>query len=310
MPAPSKKTIYETLNATQIKNSQTLSLFPDTYPIDSTSEGWLYSDLHNLFDEILFPTQPSFSAHIWQNMVMPTLHNSRRSFSQLQPTNIDFYNNHVIQITHPYTLGTHHFKHAKDFKLSRYACWCMSRNNPNMIFTRTYFISPIINPKMSFNEMDTWCYQFARINLREQLAHHEKIMNAILYKHQCNFHNFKQITSIALYGDTPSVIRHKCGLSTTNNKPLSDYMGAATLFCRTRTLKRIIKQIPTTHNISTSEIYDIAYDEFSAERNHMIQNMHVNPSDDIFKTSIQQTQSKLKQTERDFILKYGFQKLR
>ena len=310
MPAPSKPEIFATLNATCIKPDNQLSLFPEA-PINNTcNEYWLYSDLHNLYGELLFPTQPSFSAHIWQNMVMPRTQEPTRTFPKLQPTDIDFYNNHVALITHPYTLDNHHFKHAKDFKISRYACWCMSRNNPNMIFSRTYFIAPIINPHMSFDQMNTYCYHFARVHLREQLSRQEKRINAIVYKHDGNFHDFKKLTTIALFGDTPDIILNQNGLSTNSKKPLADYMGAATLFERTRALEQAICKISHTPNITKTQIYDITCTALSHARNRTIQNMHINPANDIFQIPVQKAQSLLMQTERDFINKYAFQKTR
>lgn len=310
MPAPSKPEIFATLNAKRIKTDDQLSLFPETHPHNTCNEYWLYSDLHNLYGEILFPTQPSFSAHIWQSMVMPSTPEPTRAFPKLQPTDIDFYNNHVALITHPYTLGNHHFKNAKDFKLSRYACWCMSRSNPNMIFSRTYFIAPIIDPHMSFEQMNAYCYQFARIHLREQMSRQEKRINAILYKHNCNFNDFKQSTTIALFGNTPGTILNQNGLSTNSKKPLSDYMGAATLFERTRALKMAIDKINHTPNITKTQIYDITCTEMSHARSRAIQNMHIDPANDISRIPVQKTQSVLMQTERDFINKYAFEKLR
>lgn len=312
MPAPSKESIFETLNTKQINQPDTPSLFPELTPSKfETSDGWYYSDLHNLYGEIQFPTQPSFSAHIWQNMVMPTSSNSRRAFPQLVPTSLDFYNNHVIQITHPYTLDTHHYKHAKDFKLSRYACWCMSRNNPNMIFSRTYFISPIISPNMSFTDMNAWCYQFARVHLREQLTKHEKIINAIANKHKIDFNKFRRVNRAALFGNhSKSHIAEQNDFYIPHHTPLADHMGAATLYERANALTRAIQRINNTPKITQSTILEIIYTELNNARHIMIHNLHIDPCNDIRRTPVQKIQSILTQTERDFILKYGFQNIR
>jgi hypothetical protein len=241
---------------------------------------------------------------------MPDTINNKRGFPQLNHTSIDFYNNHVIQITHPYTLGNHHYKHAKDFKLSRYACWCLSRNNPNMIFSRTYFISPIIKPDMTFNEMNTWCYQFARINLRKQLAQLEKILNGILYKHHINFRDFQEQATITLFNETPAAIRNQNSLSRTNKKPLADYMGAATLFTKQRALKSIIDTINQYKYITPEIIYNIASEEFARAHTYAEKNLHTPPINDIQKSTTQQIQSTLTEIERKFITKYASQKIR
>lgn len=304
-----KEKIFKTLNACRIQHITQPSLFPDTESEKNTSTtGWMYSDLHNLFGENIFPQKPSFSAHIWQNMVMPRPTNSTRGFPQLENTNIDFYNNHVVQITHPYTLDNHYFKNAKDFKLSPYACWCMSRKNPYMIFARTYFISPIIDPNMTFDTMNAWCYQFARVHLREQLSRYTKKLNGLLYKHGVNFHDFSEQNTIALFNETPATIRNKNALNTHDKRPLADYMGSMLLFYKQEILQNIIKAITQEDFITHQEIFDIAYNEFSAIRTKFITEMGIDPIRDITHTPIQQIQSILMQKERDFINKYAYLK--
>lgn len=311
MPAPSKETIFETLNRKQISPTHTSSLFPEIETATSISEYWFYSDLHNLYGEIQFPTQPSFSAHIWKNLVMPLPSNSKRGFPQLIPTDINFYNKHITQISRPYTLDTHQYKHAKDFKLSRYACWCMSRNDPNMIFSRTYFISPILAPNMSFNDINLWCYQFARINLREQLSKYEKIINGIAYKHKINFNKFRNLNRAALFGDhSKSHIAEQNDFYISPNTPLADHMGAATLYTRSHALYNAITKINQTHPINSETILETIFNELNTARTNMIKNLHIYPEHDIYQTSAPQIQSKLMRTERDFINKYSLQKTR
>ncbi len=311
MPAPSKPEIFATLNAKRIKTDDQLTLFPETHPHNTCNEYWLYSDLHNLYGEILFPTQPSFSAHIWQNMVMPSTPEPTRAFPKLQPTNIEFYNNHIALITHPYTLDNRHFKSSKDFKLSRYACWCMSRSNPNMIFSRTYFIAPIIDPHMSFEQMNAYCYQFARIHLREQLSRQEKIINAIAYKNKIDFNEFRRINRAALFADhSKSHIAARNDFYISRNTPLADHMGAATLYTRTQALENAIAKINHTQPINSRKILEIIFTELDNARINMTKNLHIRPEDDISRIPVQKTQSLLMQTERDFINKYAHQKMR
>lgn len=308
---PSKETIFKTLNQTRIApNTIAPTLFPNT-EAQPTTDSWYYSDLHNLYGEPLIPTQPSFSAHIWQNLVMPTDKNQKRSTPKLTSTDINFYNTHITQITHPYTLDTHHYKNAKDFKLSRYACWCMSRNNPNMIFSRTYFISPVIDPQMNFLTMNAWCYQFARVNLREQLTKYEKIINAIAHKHKIDFNEFRRLNRAALFEDSSkSHIAERNDFYISHNTPLADHMGAATLYARIHALKNAITKINHTQPIYPNKILEIIFTELNNARINMIKNQHIHPEDDIFRLSAPQTQSKLMRTERDFINQYAFQKTR
>ncbi len=311
MPTPSKSEIFTTLNAYRIKSDNQLSLFSETCADNIANESWLYSDLHNLYGETKFPTKPSFSAHIWQNMVTPSASNSKRGFPELNPVNIDFYDQHVAQITHPYTLGQHRYKNAKDFKLSRYACWCMSRNNPNMIFSRTYFISPIINPTMDFETMEKLSYQFARVYLRDKLSKYEKKINGIAYKHHINFNEFRNCNRAALFGDhNKAHIAERRDFYISPRTPLADHMGAATLYARTNALHNAIQRINSIQRIRPDQIFEIIFTELNTARTQMITTQNIHPENDISCTPAPQIKSQLMRTERDFINKYAFQKLR
>ena len=315
MALPKKSIIFETLNAKRhrIDEDTQLSLFPDLCTNTPTmhSEYWYYSDLHNLFGESHFPIAPNMNAHVWERMTMPIPQKSKRTTPQLVRTDLPFYDGHVATIQHEYTLDSNAYKYAKDLQLSRYACWCMSRNNPTMIFSRTYFISPIINPRMKFDEMKNLSYQFARVHLRDKLTHYEKVIAGILNKHNADFRQFNHAMTHAFFHNyTASELKDIHRIQIKPNDPLANYMGAATLNARIgalhkaiETFKRIRKQ-----NIATFE--QIIYNELIKARVREIHDHNIRPEQDIFPTPISRIQSELARTERDFILKYSNEKIR
>lgn len=315
MALPKKSVIFDTLNAKRhrIDEDTQFSLFPDICANTPSihSEYWYYSDLHNLFGEPYFPIAPNMNAHAWENLVMPITTKQQRGTPQLTRTDLEFYKDHVATYRHEYTLDHNTYKNAKDLQLSRYACWCMSRNNPAMIFSRTYFISPVINPRMSFDDMKNLSYQFARVYLRDKLTYYEKIIAGILKRHNVNFRQFNHTMTRTLfcnYGANDLKDIH--GIQIKPNDPLANYLGAATLDARTNALARTIEKFKHTQTQNIATFEQIAHSELLNARFQEIHNHNIRPEQDIFQTPISQIQSKLVRTERDFILKYSKEKLR
>ncbi|MBQ5700420.1 MAG: hypothetical protein IIV74_03965 [Alphaproteobacteria bacterium] len=307
---PPKEIIFHTLNQKRITPpAASETLFPELFTTDQDITGWMYSDLHNLYGEAFFPTHPSFSAHIWQNLTMPTKNRPNQGTPQMTTPTTTFYDMHVKTITHAYQLGSHAYKKAKDFKLSRYACWCMSRNNPYMIFSRTYFISAVIDSEMNFDTMQQLSYQFARVNLRAQLSKYEKIINAIANRHKIDFNKFRRINRSALFNDhSKSHIAERNDFYISPHTPLADHMGAATLHARANALRIAIQRINQLGHITPDKIFKIIFTELYTARENMIKNLNLRPENDIFRTPAPQIESQLARTERAFIKKYAYQR--
>ncbi|MBQ2858798.1 MAG: hypothetical protein IJE82_00345 [Alphaproteobacteria bacterium] len=315
MALPKKSVIFNTLNAKRhrIDEDTQFSLFPDICANTPTihSEYWYYSDLHNLFGEHYFPIAPNMNAHAWENLVMPTQTKQQRSTPQLIRTDLPFYDGHIATIRHEYTLDHSAYKNAKDLRLSRYACWCMSRGKPSMIFSRTYFISPIINPHMSFDDMKNLSYQFARVHLRDKLTHYEKIFAGILKKHNADFRQFNHaMTRAFFYNYSANDLKEIHRIQIKPNDPLANYMGAATLNARINALHNTIEKFKHTHKQNIATFEQIAYNELINARVQEIHDHNIRHEQDIFQTPISQVQSELSRTERDFILKYSNEKIR
>ena len=310
--ALSKVTVFQTLNQTKHRINEGLqfSLFPEmNEPTINDAEYWNYSDLHNLYGHP-FLFAPHMDAHIWPKLKMP-INTSKRGTPTMTSPTTDFYNNHTVQFRHDYNINNHHHIRAKDKKMSRYACWSMVREYPDMIFSRTYFISPIIDPNMNYEQMRKLNYQFARIYLRNQLATLERQVGGILNKMHANFSVFYNCTNQAFfYGYTTQDIKDGHNIPIHQNDPLSNYMGAVSLDGRIKAIENAIKQFAHTYSKSTNTFTDIMYDELIKQRISIIKNHNTSPEHDIFQTPVSQVQSQLAKTERDFINKYSQQKLR
>ncbi len=310
MPLPSKPVIFETLTQKKQRPCATnqFELFPelcaDTDP--TNTDYWYYSDLYNLFGPAYTPIEPNMNVHVWQNLVMPTPQKSKRSFPQLASTTLDFYNQHIATIRHEYTIGKTKFKNAKDLKVSRYAAWCLCRQNPYMIFARTYFISPAISENLSFQEICRHSYQFARIYLRQQLSSREKTFNAIIHNLHGDHNTLNQISTNAMFDGIS--IRELKNINHIQNKPhdpLSNYMGAATLNARTIAIDNTIRRFNQSNIKTIDALCEILYDELTHQRIKTTTDTGIRPTNDIFSIHISQVQSLLMRTERDFILKYS-----
>lgn len=309
MTLPKKSVIFETLNKTQQppRTSPQLDLFPELCDTNTTNtDYWYYSDLHNLFGKAYFPTEPDFHSHIWQKLVMPVGQKTKQSFPQLAPTNIDFYNQHITTIHHPYTLNGHTFKNTKDLKVSRYAAWCLCRQNPYLIFARTYFIAPAISPNLSFDELKGHSYQFARLYLRNELAKNEKAISAISLRYGGEYNLINTLTCNAMFeGYSIRSLKNTNRIPNKQHAPLSNYLGAATLNAKSIAIKKTIKRFDQSNTKNLDALCEIFYDELTKQRIKLKTEQNIIPLDDIYQTPITQVQSLLTRTERDFILKYA-----
>lgn len=310
--APRKITVFQTLNQAKhhMNDGAQYSLFPEMENnISNDAEYWHYSDLYNLYGAP-FLFAPHMDVHIWPKIQMPTQTTKRGTPAMGTPT-MEFYNDHVVQIRRDYNINGEPHRRGKDKRMSRYACWSMVRDNPDMIFSRTYFISPIIAPNMNFEQMRKLNYQFARVHLRNQLANMERQVGGILNSMHANFSAFYHIINQAFfYGYTTQDIKDGHNIPNRQNDPLANYMGSASLDGRIRAIDAAISRFAHTRNKSTDIFTEIMYDELVKQRINIIKNHDISPERDIYPAPVSQVQSQLAKTERDFINKYSKQKLR
>lgn len=315
MSLPKKSLIFESLNVTKHRIDEDIqnSLFPDTIPNTSSihAEYWIYSDLFNLFGPAYFPTHPSMSAHTWERIQMPSTPIKRGTPQLVRPT-LEFHDNHVKVITHAYTLFPYTmYKNAKDLCLSRYACWCMTRNIPQITFAHTYFMAPTIEKNMTFNRMRDIAYQFARIPLRQEYTKYEKCIGGILNKYNGHFSLFHHnMTRAFFYGYSADDLKHIHRISPKSNDPLANYVGSASLHAMTCAMRNAIDRFNETGARNVNVLDEYLYNELIAQRTQMIKRTDLRPEQDIFQTPISSVSRDLATTEREFIKKYANEKLR
>lgn len=316
MSVPDKQTFETLTQARTVQNNTTqFSLFPDTIPNtpNLTAEYWLYSDLNKLFGPTLFPTSPNMDTHVWKNLLMPETPKSKHSKTiTLQNANYNFYSGHVATTHHPYSLyGGQTFKNAADLQLSRYACWCLTRKNPELIFARAYFLSPSIAPNASYDTIRQYATQFRRINLREQLKYYEKILSGIIQKLDAGHSMLRnEMTRTFYYGYHESDLKDIYKIPTKQNDPISNYMGVASLIARISALRNTIDRFGKSYYKNIDTLRGILYEELTNQRVKMIQNTSRAPEQDMTPTPVSRAQSKLSELEQTFIAQYANTKIR
>lgn len=300
------KGIFHELNQTRQHNTrgQQLDLFQSTPILNTTDEYWFFSDLHNLFGDI-FPINQAMEKTAHEKIIYPYDPN---------PTNqqkFDFCTGHYDTLQHAYKLDYREFKHANDLQLTRYACWSFLYNRPEAIFAQTYFMTPVLNPNMSFDAMNTIASEYKRINLREQLSKEEKKLAGILSHIHANYKDFYNLTSLVLFnGLTYNDIKEIHHIPNKPNETLLDYMGKHTLRARVAALSRTIIRYNISSDKTLQNLKNILCDELYNERADMINSTGRRPEQDISIQHIDKVKKHLKETQQAFIKKYSIQKIR
>lgn len=310
----SPKDIFHELNQTRHHDTrwQQLNIFQET-PTNLTHEYWLYSDLHNIFDEQAFPTNKRM-----EDQVFPT--NKRKEDivreKLILPDDCDtpaFKLQHYDKIHHEFKLGYRTYKDATDLKLSRYACWSLLKHSRNNVFAQTYFLSPVIANNIDYNTLYDTASEFARIGPRQDLADAEKKLSKILASLHANIPEFYNSTSIALFnGITSEEIKEAHHIQNKKNDPIANYMGRHTLHARIAALYRafILFNNEERTNKTHIRLNEILCNELFNERVDMINKTGRRPEQDIKTTHIDNVKKELQNAEQEFIQKYSIQNIR
>lgn len=300
MAAPSKDFIFNTLTSCQHSLLEEQTLF-DTQ-LDNT-QYWLYSDLYNLFGAPMFDME-NMNDHIYQKF-------DKTPANKLKIAPYDFLRQHAVPYAHKYHIQSPHppynliHKKGHDFKLSRYACYCMFHDKPNLIFTRTYFMMP----DQSFETIYKTSYQFARIYQRAQLRESERILSGVLKKLNANIPLFQYECARTFFGGyTMDEVREMHGLN--KQHPLADNMGAISMHARRRAIDNAIHKFEFAHTRDLRSFSMILHNEMRATRTKMISEYKFPPEKDIQRTSIESVFSDYKKLESNFINQYAKQHLK
>lgn len=297
MAQPSKELIFKTLNTTQHRVSEDANLFSSEI---NHADYWFYTDLYNLFSHPMFDPENMYS-HVYQ-----TFDTEPAKAQKISP--FELFKNHTILYNHKYTINSPHppynpiTKNGTDIKLSRYACYCLFRNAPGLIFTTTYFMMP----NADFKTIYETSYRFARIYQRQKLRESERQLAGILRQLDGNHALFQYETARTFFGEnTMDHIRSTHQIPT--NTPIADNMGAIALHARRHAIDTAIRKFDYAHTRDLRSFSMILHSELRAARNKMISEYKFPPEKDIHKTPIKSIESEYKKLEQQFINQYAKQ---
>ena len=301
--------IFTQLNNTKhhaIQDGQ-FSLFPaekQNTPAQDT-EYWFFSDIYNIHNNKNTPTHNlNMNNIITKNLVMPKKITNNKT--ELIPCDMQFLGDHTNTVKHAYTIGQHEYKHANDLQLTRYACWCLVKNQPNNVFSYTYFISPIISENLSFQDMNLISYQFSRIPERTTLTKLNQHFNGIIL--DLNgvpaAINTKKIKSF--FNDyAPQDLKSAYHITDTKSSIL-DYMGASSLSYFIDGLYNIVLKFRNNKHFKNIYQFEATmHQELTNARKKMILETGIKPEQDIQKTNITTVHKEQTRIENEFIKKYA-----
>ena len=235
--------------------------------------------------------------HVYQTLDTTPQHNILTQLHQ-----------HAIIFNHQYTIQSPHppynkiKKYGTDIKLSRYACWCLFKNNPHTIFYALYFMMPGAN----FKTLTQQTYKFSRIFYRNLLSTAENKLNGILKTLKLNYQEFKHNIFKTFYGGWCNAdIRQSYNLP--QNATLGDYMNSTSLYYRATAINNTLykfKSLPQksqTYNM----LYSLMEQELTIARSTMKTQHGITPEKDITKISIQSITSEYNKLKKEFIKQYA-----
>lgn len=299
MAQPSKDLIFKTLTTKRHNMAESASLFDNEI---NNADYWLYTDLYNLFSHPMFDPENMYE-HTYQKFdTTPARANKIAPY--------DFFKAHTIIYNHKYTINSPHppynpiAKNGTDIKLSRYACYCLFRDAPGLIFTRTYFMMP----NTDFKTIYETSYRFARIYQRQKLRESERRLSGLLKNLDANIALFQYEAARTFFGEYDiDYIRGAYGL--VSSTPIADHMGAISLHARRRAIDTAIKKFDYAHTRDFRSFSMILHNELRIARNKMISEHRFPPEKDIHKSSIKSIESEYKKLEQQFIKTYAAQNL-
>ena len=299
MAQPPKEYIFKTLTTMRHSTTEEYDLFTTG---NNNAEYWTYTDLYNIFLHPMFDPDNMFE-HAYQ-----AFDTTPAKKQKIAP--YEFFKNHVTVYQRKYTIHSPHppynqiSKTGPDIKLSRYACYCIFRNKPNLIFTRTYFMMP----NADFKTIYDTSYRFARIYQRQKLRESERNLQGVLKTLGANYALFHNETTKCFYDERdPDLVRDAYNLG--YNKPLADNMGAISMYYRRHAIDNAIHKFDFAHARDLRSFAQILFRELTIARQKMISEYKITPEKDIHKTSIQQIESEYKTMEREFIKQYASENL-
>lgn len=292
-PLPNKETTFKTLTFARHRISDEQTLF---IPNTNDTEYWLYSDLYNLFFAPPFDLK-DMDTHVFQTF--ETKHTPKNSTPYTFLRQHTQFLHHDYNIRSPYPPYNMVKKYGLDMKLSRYACYCIFKNIPNLIFTTTYFMMP----NCTFQTIYETSYKYARIYLRQQLKDSEHRLNGVLKKIDANIALFRHEAFKVFYNNMYNEeIIDEYNLN--KNTTLADHMGALSLYSRKHAIDSAISKFDYALKKDMRSFAMIFDHELRNARKKMIQTYKTSPEKDIHKQSIKSLTQEYKAAESAFLQTY------
>ena len=295
MAQPSKDFIFKTLTTMCHHTTEEQDLFS---PTNNDAEYWSYTDLYNLFLHPMFDPDNMFE-HAYQTF-------DTTPSKKLKIAPYELFKNHVVVYQHKYTIHSPHppynqiTKNGTDIKLSRYACYCIFRNKPNLIFTSTFFMMP----NADFKTVYETSYKFARIYQRDKLRESEHNLAGVLKSLDANHSLFQhEMTKTFCNGYTIDYLLDAYHLNP--KKALADNMGAISMHARRTAINTAIHKFNFAHTRDLQSFSSILHNELRIARNKMISEYKFPPEKDFHKATIRNIESEYKTLESNFIKQYA-----
>ena len=287
MPTKTQQQIFTELTSTKHIVSENPEIF-DT-EINNT-EYWHYNLLHSTFPYT--PTAPEeITKYIKANFDTKPGNKIKLSAS--------LFLNHHVQYKYKGNKQT-------DIRLSRFACWCLFKSNPQLLFYSLYFMMPNCTPA-TLNQAAS---KFDRIRLRNFLQSMENKLNGILQTLNTNHEAFRHETFREYYnGFTNKELREIYDLP--QKATLADYMNAPSLYGRGIAIYNTLEKFSSLPHTQRNDhrLAQILQNELRLARQKVIHEYKTLPEKDICKIHIKKINTEYKKLEQDFIEKFAYQSL-
>ena len=287
MPTKTQQQIF-----TELTNSKHIvTEIPDIFDTENNfTEYWHYNTLHKTFPYT--PTTPeAITEYIKINL------DTKPGKKINLPTSL-FLNHHV----------QYEYKDNKqtNIRLSRFACWCLFKSNPQLLFYSLYFMIPNCTPA-TLNQATS---KFDRIRLRTFVQSMENKLNGILRTLNTNYEAFRHEIFREYYnGFTNKELREIYNLP--QKATLADYMNAPSLYGRGIAIYNALEKFSTLPYLQQTDhrLAQILQNELRLARQKIIREYKTLPEKDICKTHIKELNAEYKKLEQDFIKKFAYQSL-
>lgn len=278
------------LRCTTCENYQ-YSLFEDT-PRDC--EYWMASDLEKLFGIENMPWRDDMLDGMYSLMARNVIPLSKTPAGEM-------FHHHVIPITSPAGQKTY------DMKLSRYAAWILTCENPRMAFTHAYFMMP----GHTADEMSYTANNLTRIHNHDILSQYNRRIAGILGRDNIPFFRFYADLHGTFFGTADTdALKAQNGIRITARDSIHNYMGAASMHAMANGIDTIIHRYDENGRRNSDALSYITVTEMGKARTEMANKTQRTPAMDIEKMHIKDLRFNIRNTEYAFVKKFMDEKLR